>query len=281
MIWITGAEGMLGSCLAPLFKEKGISALTSDAEVDITDAAAIDSFAASRPIQTIINCAAFTNVPACETHYETARKINADGPRNLAAFAARKNALLVHVSTDYVFDGNASAPYSEEDKTNPQSVYGESKLAGEQAVLKYAKTAIIIRTSWLYCAFGKNFLKTVMRTCKDKGKMSVVSDQTGTPTYAGDLAKAISKVLPQIKEGEKDIYHFSNTGSCSWYDFAREIAGQLGLDCSVNPIGTKDYPTPAKRPVYSVLSKEKIKRRFNLEIRDWKEGVKECLKQIS
>ena len=211
-----------------------------------------------------------------EADTELANKINVIGPKNLAQSGAK----IIHISTDYVFDGTSYRPYSETDTPHPVSVYGKTKLAGERAVLDNAKSAIIIRTAWLYSPYGNNFVKTMRRLGAEKSSLRVVCDQVGTPTYAGDLAQAIVDILPQFKEGHRGVYHFSNQGVCSWYDFAVEIMKQSGLSCQVMPIETRDYPTAATRPFYSVLNKSKIIAEFNVNIPHWKESLEKCLKQF-
>lgn len=205
----------------------------------------------------------------------------ADAVNHLGAkWLAKYGRCIIHISTDYVFDGTHSKPYLEDDLTHPVSVYGQSKLEGEQAVLKNAETAIIIRTAWLYSAHGNNFLKTMLRLGRERDHLNVVSDQVGTPTFARDLAKAIVRILPKVKAGEKNIYHFTNEGVCSWYDFAHAIMKIAGLSCKVHPIESKNYPTKATRPFYSVLNKEKIKSDFKLEIPHWRDALVEVLNDM-
>ncbi|MFI3242294.1 MAG: dTDP-4-dehydrorhamnose reductase [Alphaproteobacteria bacterium] len=271
MILVTGANGQLGNELKILLSD---AIFTDVADLDICDFAAVQSFVKENNVDIIINCAAYTAVDKAEDDIELATKINVDGPENLAKSGAK----IIHVSTDYVFDGLGYRPYKPEDEAQPNSVYGKTKLAGEQAVLNNANTAIIIRTAWLYSFFGNNFVKTMLRLGAEKESIGVVADQIGTPTYAGDLAQAIVEILPQIKEGQKDVYHFSNEGVASWYDFAVEILKDL--QCVVNPISTEDYPTRAKRPFYSVLDKTKIKKDFNIKINHWKKGLEKCLSQF-
>ena len=273
MFLITGSNGQLGTELSKLLPE---AILTDVAELDITDEEAVKNFVAKNNVDTIINCAAYTAVDKAEDDAELAAKINIDGPRNLAKSGAK----IVHISTDYVFDGSAHKPYQPEDKANPVSVYGKTKLAGEQEVLKYANETIIIRTAWLYSPYGNNFVKTMRRLGGEKESINVVADQIGTPTYAADLAKAIVQILPQISPQNKGVYHFTNEGVCSWYDFARKIMELSELKCKVNPIPSSAYPTKATRPFYSVLDKSKIKQTFNIQINHWEEGLKQCLKQL-
>ena len=272
-ILITGARGQLGTELAKLLPD---SVLTDVAELDITNLTAVQSFVKEKGINTIINCAAYTAVDKAEDDVELATKINVLGPENLAKTGCK----IVHVSTDYVFDGKGHKPYTPEDETNPVSVYGKTKRAGELAVLQNAKEAVIIRTAWLYSPYGNNFVKTMRRLGAERESLNVVADQIGSPTYAADLAKAIVHILPQINEKTRGIYHFTNEGICSWYDFATEIMDQSGLKCQVNPIPTSAYPTRAQRPFYSVLDKSKIKNTFNVKIQHWKKGLEKCLQRF-
>jgi len=275
MFLVTGANGQLGSALQALLKEK--ATYIDRADLDLTNEQAVKSYFQNNHFDFVINCAAYTNVDRAETEPEAARKVNALAPLYLARYAHR----IVHISTDYVFDGQNCRPYTEEDKTNPLSVYGKTKREGELNVLSQADTAIIIRTAWLYSPYGGNFVKTMRKLGSEKKSINVVYDQIGTPTSANDLAAAIVTALPQIAPNEKEIYHFTNEGVCSWYDFALEIFAQSELkNCQITPIESKDYPTPACRPYYSVLNKAKIKKRFNLVIPHWKEGLKKCLKQF-
>lgn len=273
MFLITGSRGQLGSELSKLLPQ----AIITDREtLDITNETAVKKFVDEHNIDLIINCAAYTDVDKAEDDIEPATKINVDGPRNLAKSGAK----IIHISTDYVFDGAGHKPYEPEDRANPGSVYGKTKLAGEQAVLENAEEAVIIRTAWLYSPYGNNFVKTMRKLGMEKGSLNVVNDQIGTPTYAADLATAIVQIIPQINVSNKGVYHFTNEGVCSWYDFAYEVMALSGLQCKVNPIPSSAYPTKATRPFYSVLSKEKIKKTFNLEIPYWKESLEKCLKQF-
>lgn len=275
MFLVVGANGQLGNELRVLLKDKAV--YVDKDELDITDKKAVEKFFADNSFEAIINCAAYTAVDKAESDEKLAALINVEGPRNLASVGIP----LVHISTDYVFDGTNSVPYVEDDKPNPQTAYGRTKLAGEQAVLETAQTAIIIRTAWLYSTFGNNFVKTMRRLGAERQSLNVVFDQIGTPTYAADLAQAIVDVLPQIKKGSKGLYHFSNEGVCSWYDFALAVMAQSDLDCEVLPIESKDYPTPAKRPHYSVLNKAKIKRDFGIKINNWAVSLAECIEKLN
>lgn len=275
MYLVTGANGQLGNELRLLLKDNAL--YVDKDQLDITDAEAVKGFVSANRFDAIINCAAYTAVDKAEADEKLAGDINARGPENLA----KTGIPLIHISTDYVFDGTNCRPYVETDAANPQSVYGHTKLAGEQAVLENASAAVIIRTAWLYSEFGNNFVKTMRRLGAEKAQLNVVFDQVGTPTYAADLAAAVVHILPRLRPGMKEIFHFSNEGVCSWYDFAVEIMKLSGLDCRINPIESKDYPTPARRPFYSVLNKTKIKQTFNIEINHWKESLQSCLKHLS
>ena len=273
MILITGANGQLGTELSKLLPN---AILTDAKELDITNEQDVQNFVRSNNIDTIINCAAYTAVDNAEDNIDIATKVNVDGPRNLAKSGVK----LIHISTDYVFDGMGHKPYTPNDTPNPISVYGKTKLAGEKAVSENADTYAIIRTAWLYSPYGKNFVKTMRALGETKESINVVCDQIGTPTYAGDLAEAIVKIIPQLSKENSGIYHFTNEGVCSWYDFSTEIMEQSKLKCRVNPIPSSAYPTKANRPFYSVLDKSKIKETFGIEISHWKKGLEKCLKQF-
>ena len=274
MLLVTGCNGQLGTALQSLLKDQAV--YIDREELDLTDASAVKDYLLANSFDIIINCAAYTAVDKAESDAENAHKINALAPLYLAKYGKK----IIHISTDYVFDGTNYKPYTEKDTTNPVSVYGKTKREGELNVLENADTAIIIRTAWLYSPHGGNFVKTMRRLGAEKETLNVVADQIGSPTNAYDLAEAIVTMLPQIKEGEKEIFHFTDEGVCSWYDFATEIMAQSKLACKVYPIASKDYPTPASRPHYSVLDKTKIKQRFNITIPHWKEGLEKCLKQF-
>lgn len=274
MFLVVGANGQLGNELRLILKEK--ARYVDRDELDITDAEAVKHFFAADTYEAIINCAAYTAVDKAEADAKAAELINVKGPENLA----KTGVPLIQVSTDYVFDGCSCHPYTEEDEPRPNSVYGVTKLAGEKAALEYADAAVIIRTAWLYSAFGNNFVKTMQRLGAERDSLNVVFDQVGTPTYARDLALAIVEILPKLKNGMKEVYHFSNEGVCSWYDFACEIMKLSGLQCKVSPIESKDYPTPAKRPFYSVLNKGKIRKDFNMKINHWADSLAECLEKM-
>lgn len=273
MFLITGSKGQLGTELSKLLPN---AILTDTSNLDITDFYAVEKVAKEYDIDTIINCAGYTNVDKAQDDTERAYNVNVNGAENLA----KTNCKIIHISTDYVFDGKLHRPYKPDDETNPLSIYGETKLAGENAVLKNATSAVVIRTSWLYSSYGNNFVKTMLRLGAERESVGVVCDQIGTPTYAADLAKAILEILPQINEKNKGIYHFSNEGFCSWYDFAHKIMTLAGLNCKVNPILSSDYNSKAPRPFYSVLDKSKIKEIFNIKTSYWQESLKKCLKRI-
>ena len=244
--------------------------------MDITDFDAVQKFVHENNIDTIINCAAYTAVDRAETDIDLATQVNVNGPKNLA----RTGCKLVHISTDYVFDGTSHTPYKTTDTPNPTSVYGKTKLAGERAILQNNDNAIIIRTAWLYSPHGNNFVKTMLRLGEQRETINVVCDQIGTPTYAGDLADAIVKILPQINRDTAGIYHYTNLGVCSWYDFATAIMELGGRKCHVNAIPTSEYPTAATRPFYSVLDKTKIVKTFDTAIPHWHDALSRCLPLI-
>ena len=272
-VLITGSAGQLGTELSALLPD---AFRTDSTTLDITNANLVQDFVKRNQIDVIINCAAYTVVDKAEDEPDLAERVNVQGPLNLAKTGAR----IIHISTDYVFDGKGCRPYVPEDETHPLSVYGQTKRAGELAVLENAQMAIIIRTAWLYSAYGKNFVKTMRMLGQTKDSINVVYDQIGTPTYAGDLAQAIVDILPKIQAGQKEIYHYTNEGVCSWYDFAIEIMALSGLNCRVNPILSSEYPTKAVRPFYSVLNKDKIKRDFQISIPHWKESLVKCLSRF-
>ncbi len=283
-ILITGANGQLGIELRKISNEfSNFSYLFTDIDsLDLTDNQAIKAFFNKNHFDYIINCAAYTAVDKAETEPEKAFEINAVVPAQLTEISKNDKCRLIHISTDYVFDGKSCVPYVETDNVSPQSVYGKSKLAGENEVLKNNEN-IIIRTSWLYSANGNNFLKTMLKLGKEKEMLNVVFDQTGTPTSATDLARAILVICNKISTENKNyggIYHYSNEGVCSWFDFAVEIMEMAGLKCKVVPVTTDQYPLPAKRPAYSVLNKSKIKSIFGLNIPHWKKSLKEILSEL-
>ena len=281
-ILVTGSNGQLGNELRKLKSDSpDLNFVFTDiAELDITSPVAIEAIMKAENISVIINCAAYTAVDKAENDTEVANRINAAAPGYLAVAAFKFNALLVHISTDYVFSGEGFRPYTENHPCDPRSIYGSSKLKGEFAVIESGCRYIIIRTSWLYSAFGNNFIKTVRKYGRERGHLNMIYDQIGTPTHAADLAQSILAIVPQCNDKKSSIYHFSNEGVCSWYDFALEILSQSGIACSVTPINTEDYPLPAVRPFYSVLNKSKIKHDFGIIIPHWKDSLTRCLKEL-
>jgi dTDP-4-dehydrorhamnose reductase len=281
-IWITGSKGQLGTELLArqsLLKDYQIFA-TDIAELDLRDSNAVNDFIKKIKPVFIINCAAYTAVDNAEQDQKNAFSINRDVPAILTSAAKLNNSRLIHISTDYVFDGASSHPYLESDATNPQTVYGKSKLDGELEVIK-VKDNIVIRTAWLYSAHGNNFVKTMLRLGIEKDEIGVVNDQIGSPTWAGDFAMAVINLIGYSDKVPGGTYHFVNTGICSWYDFALEIMKLAGLPCKVNPLKTSEYPRPAKRPAYSVLSTEKIRSTLNISIPGWKESLQKCLDELN
>lgn len=280
-ILVTGANGQLGNEMRVV--AGGQTALvyhfTDVAELDICDEQAVERFVAEGAIDCIVNCAAYTNVNKAEEDTVLCDRLNHLAPANLARVAAKYRIGLVHVSTDYVFNGEHHVPYREDDATCPNSVYGTTKLAGEEAIQAIHPEAVIIRTAWLYSSFGNNFVKTMLRLGKEREELGVVFDQIGTPTYARDLARAIHHIVGSgIVPG---VYHYSNEGVCSWYDFTKAIF-DLGdiTTCRLNPLHTDEYPTPAARPHYSVLDKTKIKQIYGVEVPHWMDSLRECMKMI-
>jgi dTDP-4-dehydrorhamnose reductase len=283
-ILITGGEGKLGSAIKEASKEfSDLNLVFTDIDdFDITNAASVDEYLKTGDFDYLINCAAYTAVDKAEEEKGLAFLINATGPENLAKTCQKYNCRLVHISTDYVFDGRSHIPYIETMETNPPSVYGQSKLEGEKAILKHSKSAIILRTSWLYYEFGNNFLNTMIKLGAERDALGVVFDQIGTPTYARDFATSILKIITSNKISAKtEIYNYSNEGVISWYDFAKEIMEIANINCNIIPIESKEYPLPAPRPHYSVLNKSKIKSAFDLRIPYWKDSLNMCLKKLS
>jgi len=278
-VLITGANGQVGSEIQELSKDYLYTFYFTDSDtLDISNEKAIKEFITQNSINTIINCAAYTAVDKAQSELELANKINHLAVQYLAQIAKEQNIELIHISTDYVFDGQNYKPYNETDRTNPKSVYGQTKLDGENTMLEInPANSIIIRTSWVYSSYGVNFVKTMLRLGNEKESLGVIYDQIGTPTYAKDLAKAILDILPHINNNVVEIYHYTNEGDVSWYDFAKEIMKMAKLDCQIYPIESSEYPTPALRPHYSLLNKAKIKKAFNLSIPFWKESLRECL----
>ncbi len=284
MIWLIGNKGMLGSDVEKLLKKQDIDHLSSDFEVDITDVDCLRGFADKMRIEWLINCAAYTAVDRAEDEAEKAFKINADGAFNIAEIARVIGAKLIHISTDYVFDGDKHEPYTENDAPNPIGVYGKSKLQGEENVLKTTVKHFIIRTEWPYGKNGSNFVHTMFRLFREGVTVKIVSDQWGSPTYTGDLAGSIIKIIAEDSD-KFGVYHFTNEGKTNWYEFAVEIYKKaknyrlLEKDVEIVPIGTAEYPTKAKRPRSSYLLKDKIKAAFGLKIRNWQDALDDYIKE--
>ena len=278
-ILVTGSNGQVGSEIRELSSDYSYNFFFTDRNnIDITCKDSIKDFCQANNINVIVNCAAYTAVDKAETDIENADLGNRKAVKKLSIVSKDLDIKLIHISTDYVFDGKNFKPYCEEFQTNPQGVYGKTKLDGENEMRDInPKNSIIIRTSWVYSSFGNNFVKTMLRLGKEKESLGVIFDQVGTPTYAKDLAKVILDIIPQINNEKVEIYNYSNEGVLSWYDFAKEIMKMAKLNCKVNPIETFQYPTPAKRPHYSLLNKSKIKSTFNVEIPYWKDSLDECL----
>lgn len=277
-ILVTGANGQLG------MEMRNVSAGSADryiftdvAELDITDADAVDRVIASEKVDVIVNCAAYTNVDKAEEDEQAADLINHRAVAILATAAAKYGATLIHISTDYVFDGRSCVPYKEDDATSPTGAYGRTKLAGERAVIESGCRYLIFRTAWLYSPYGKNFVKTMMKLTAEKDNISVVFDQVGTPTCAADLAALIYKVITERMLDHQGIYHFSNEGVCSWYDFAVEIRDLCDNTCDIRPCHSEEFLSRVRRPSYSVLDKTKVKNVFGINIHHWKKSLRKIL----
>lgn len=286
---ITGANGQLGRCLQDVLADTEHEVIALDRSgLDIGDAEAVNRIVDQHQPQAIINAAAYTAVDQAESEPELAARINTTGPENLAKAAERHSALLIHISTDYVFDGSKTTPYTEEDATNPQGVYGQTKLDGEKAVQQHCSRHVILRTAWVFSEYGNNFVKTMLRLGKERDELGVVADQIGCPTYAGTIAGAACSVLHAFSEdrAQYGVYHYCGDESVSWYEFARcvfEVAerrGELPEPPQVNPITTKDYPTPATRPAYSVLSSDKLNTSFGVRADDWRISLEAVLSRL-
>jgi dTDP-4-dehydrorhamnose reductase len=278
-ILITGAQGQLGHEFQALHKSypQYNFLFASRAQLQIADEDSVNNYLSKNKIDVCVNCAAYTAVDRAEQERELATSVNATAVGYLAKACKIHNIQFIHISTDYVFDGTATSPYKPDDKTNPVNFYGQTKLNGELNAIKENKNSIIIRTAWVYSSFGNNFVKTMMRLMNERESIGVVNDQRGAPTYAADLASAIMQIIDK-NNIEAGIYHYSNKGNISWYDFAKEIAAQINTTCIVNPITTAQFPTPAARPLYSVLDSEKISSTVGLEIFEWKESLERCIK---
>ena len=283
-ILVTGANGQLGREMQRLSAVSPNNYTFTDvAELDVTDAGAVRQAVAQTRAEVIVNCAAYTNVERAEEDEEAADRLNRGAAENLARAAEANGATLIHVSTDYVFDGTGHRPYTEAMATSPLGAYGRTKLAGEEAVKASGCRYLILRTAWLYSEYGNNFLKTMLRLTSERETLRVVFDQVGTPTYAGDLALAIFSLIEAGRyTGNEGVYHFTDEGVCSWYDFAVEIAAAAGHGtCRIIPCHTSEYPTKAQRPAYSVLDKTKFKETFQMDIPHWREALIYCMKRLT
>ena len=291
-IWLIGNKGMLGTELSLLLEKSGLPFVSTDREVDITGIealkAAVAKLAEEHPVKWIINCAAYTAVDKAEDDIEACRRLNTQGAANIAAIASNTGTRLIHISTDYVFDGKGSRPYREDDATAPTGVYGLTKRDGEAAVLENNPRSYIIRTAWLYGRHGNNFVHTMLRLMNERDEVKVVNDQRGSPTWTFDLAAVILTLINTVDSGKEipfGVYHFTNEGNITWFDFAKEIymqgreQGRITKDCAVNPCTSAEYPAKVKRPAYSVLDKSKIKSALGISIPAWDESLKEFLKK--
>ncbi|MEA4976547.1 MAG: dTDP-4-dehydrorhamnose reductase [Paludibacter sp.] len=277
-VLVTGSKGQLGNevqVLASSYPQFEFI-FTDVEELDICDRKAVENYFAKRKIDVLLNCAAYTAVDKAEEDVELCYRINENAVGNLGEVAAQYGTKMVHVSTDYVFDGTNYLPYTEDRPVCPATVYGKSKLAGEQLLMDVCPAAVIVRTSWLYSSFGNNFVKTMIKLGRERDTLNVIFDQVGTPTYAADLADALLQVISADKF-IPGVYHYSNEGVCSWYDFTITIHQIAGIDCRVLPIESKDYPAKTPRPHYSVLNKKKIKSNYNIQIPHWEDGLRRCM----
>ncbi|MFA6199355.1 MAG: dTDP-4-dehydrorhamnose reductase [Bacteroidales bacterium] len=282
-ILVTGGNGQLGSSLKVVSKDYSDYKLffTDYEELDITSKEAISNYLDTQEFFAIINCAAYTAVDKAESDYDKAELLNSIAPKYLAIEAEKRGIGLIHISTDYVFGNTKNTPIQPLDKdTNPNSAYGKTKLEGEKNIQENVSSYIIIRTAWLYSEFGGNFVKTMIRLGKEKKSINVVYDQVGSPTFAYDLAISIMECLNHLTPETKIILHYTNEGVCSWYDFAKKIMELEGINCKVNPILSKEYPSPAPRPSYSVLEKQPIKDYLSIEIPHWEDSLKKCLRRL-
>ena len=286
-ILVTGSNGQLGSEIRDLETNyNGFNFyFTGSIDLDICNSVTLEHYINDNKIEAVINCAAYTAVDKAEEEAELAKKVNSEGVLNLVNAVAKVNGKLIHISTDYVFDGNSFLPYQESDEVNPIGVYGNTKRRGELAVINADIDGIVIRTSWLYSAYGNNFVKTMLRLGNERDELGVIFDQVGTPTNASDLAKTCLDILIYNKRAninsKGNLYHFSNEGVASWYDFSVAIMALGKVDCHVKPIETKDYPTTAKRPHFSVLNKSKIKKDFEIEIPFWRDSLVICISKLN
>ena len=282
-VLITGANGQLGKSIrkyAPSYPKHTFT-YTDFEDLDITDFKKLKKYLSTNQFDVLINCAAYTAVDNAEEEKDKAQLLNVIATEYLARLTNEFNIFLIHISTDFIFDGRKNSTYTEKDTPFPLSIYGKTKADGEKAVMKKAGNAAIFRTSWLYSEFGNNFIKTIIRLAKERDSLNIVNDQFGTPTYASDLANCILKTLPTMKQIiGVEIFNYSNEGETSWYGFAKAIVEIIGISCDINPIPTKDYPLPAQRPAYSVLRKDKIKSKFDIAIPQWEESLRKCLNDL-
>lgn len=285
-ILVTGANGQLGHEMQRVAKDSKHTYIFTDVaegyeRLDITNIDAVRSIVQERDVQIIVNCAAYTNVDKAETDFELANLLNNTAAENLATAMKEANGTLIHISTDYVFQGDRNTPCREDWATNPLGVYGKTKLAGEKSIEATGCKHIIIRTAWLYSQWGKNFVKTMQMLTSTKDTLKVVFDQVGTPTFAGDLADVVSHIIETEQLGKTGIYHFSNEGVCSWFDFAKVICELSGNTCDIQPCYSDEFPSPVKRPHFSVLDKSKLKKTFGVRVPYWTDSLKVCIKQLA
>ncbi len=285
-ILVTGANGQLGQSIRSIYSEyNNLDIIFTDVEeLDICNLEQLKEYTKSANIEYLINCAAYTAVDKAEHEQVVAKRLNADAVKNIGIAATQNNFKVIHISTDYVFDGKTFKPYTESSLAVPESFYGQTKLLGEKYLMETHPDSIIIRTSWLYSEFGNNFVRTMIKLGMEKDELRIVADQVGSPTYAVDLGNAILTIITKVQKGSKTftpgIYHYSNEGVCSWYDFTIRIHEAIGITCKISPIESKDYPTAAPRPFYSVLNKGKIKTNYKLNIPYWGASLEKCLKII-
>lgn len=280
-VLVTGANGQLGNEMRLMAQNSSYHYIFTDVEeLDITDFNAILQTVKEKEIQIIVNCAAYTNVDKAENDFDIANALNNIAVGRLANVAKAQNATLIHISTDYVFNGNNHIPYTEDDITDPIGVYGKTKLAGEETIKKVGCNYIILRTAWLYSKWGNNFVKTMQKLTLEKDSLSVIFDQIGSPTYAKDLAHAISLIIERNMLNQQGIYHYSNEGVCSWFDFAKEICELSGHNCNITPIHSQEYPSKVTRPHYSVLDNTKFKETFGIPVPYWKDSLKKCINEL-
>ncbi|HSV88601.1 MAG TPA: dTDP-4-dehydrorhamnose reductase [Bacteroidales bacterium] len=282
-ILVTGSNGQLGNEIKDLqhgFNQHRFH-FTDLTELDVTNAENVNKYLKDKKIECVINCAAYTQVDMAENDKASASLLNSVAVKILAESCSQSDALLIHISTDYVFDGKNFKPYTENDTANPKTIYGKTKLDGEVEVMFNSKRALIIRTSWLYSTHGNNFVKTILKKCQTEPELKVIYDQIGTPTYARDLAKAILEILPKVPAKVRgEIYNYSNEGVASWYDFAKAIVEFKGLKCMITPVMSKEFSQVAQRPHFSVLNKDRIKKEFGIKVPYWRDSLAECLTKL-